>query len=169
MWNLFYLPGGGEMVGKGIILDFNIQEGCLSTKRCLKIKLPSYTSGMSPPPALGGISDYIKPMILSSLTSSVIPISQMIFFPNILNILSPEKGTMICIPSTYYSVLCLSGRVERMCSVWTQLYQHWKIQLQLPGRAIWPQIPIAILGIFPHRWHCGCGPDCTCLRVFPAI
>lgn len=109
------------MVGQGIILDFNIQEGCLSTKHCLKIKLPSYTSGMSTPPhhlvALGGISDYIKPMILSSLTSSVIPTSQMILFPNILHILTPEKGAMICIPSTYYSVLYHSGRVERMCSV----------------------------------------------------
>lgn len=43
-------------------------------------------------------------MIVNSLTSSVIPISQRIFFPIMFHILTPEKGTMICIPSTYYSL-----------------------------------------------------------------
>lgn len=72
------------MVGKVRTLVLNIEEGCLATKGGLRIKLPSHSSGMRVPQllvALAGTSDYIKSMILTSLISSVIPISQRVFSP----------------------------------------------------------------------------------------
>lgn len=77
------------------MLILNTQEGCLATKRGLKIKLPSYSSHVRDPQhlvALAGISDHIKLMILNSLTSSAIPVSQRIFFPQRVTYPDPREG-----------------------------------------------------------------------------
>lgn len=65
--------------------------------------------------------------------------------------------------------LCLLGRVKWMCSVWIQLHQHWQVQLQLPGRALWAQSPVAVLGLHAYRQQRGCGAVRTCQPVFSTI
>ena len=72
----------------------------------LRIKLSSHSSDTSSHSsclvALAGLSEL---MILNSRTSSAITVSQRVFSPNMLHILTPEKGTMVCIHSTFNSVL----------------------------------------------------------------
>lgn len=44
-------------------------------------------------------------MILNSRKSSAITITHRVFSPNVLHILTPQKGTVVCIRSTFNSVL----------------------------------------------------------------
>lgn len=67
------------------MLVLNIQEGHSATKGGLKIKLPSYSSNLRGPQHLVGLA--VVPghnlIVLNSLTSSSIPISQKTFPPKL--------------------------------------------------------------------------------------
>lgn len=73
------------MVGKGRMLVLNIQEGRLATKGGLRIKLLSYSSDLRGPQHLVGLAEISghNLIVLNSLTSSSIPISQKIFPPKL--------------------------------------------------------------------------------------